>query len=87
MMVKVPAVLIVTKSYLTDLAAVPGLPTRASSAPVLCITCYRLQNEAMFNLYLFKGSGLPLPKAFASKAIREYPPIDMIDISSQVILP
>jgi hypothetical protein len=27
MMVKVPAVLIVTKSYLTDSAAVPGLPS------------------------------------------------------------
>ncbi|KAJ0125744.1 Uncharacterized protein HZ326_31150 [Fusarium oxysporum f. sp. albedinis] len=44
-----------TSSYLTDLAAVPGLPTRASSVPALCITCYRLQNEAIFNLPLFKA--------------------------------
>ena len=52
-----------------------------------CITYYRLQKEAIFNLPLFEGSGLLLPEAFASKAIREYRSIGMIDISLQVILP
>jgi hypothetical protein len=69
MMVKVPAVLIVTKSYLTHFAAIQGLPARASSMPTSCITCYRLQKEAIFNLPLFKRSGLPLPEAFTSNAI------------------